>query len=62
MNMFCMFANAVILLEYLNPERFTDLATGLFNTLGWRQTRDEIISPRGRKRYWMAGFAIRDFN
>lgn len=62
MNMFSMMASTVILLEYLNPERFTDQSTGLFNEMGWREMMDELLVWKRRKSFWLGGFVIRDFN
>lgn len=62
MNMFCMFANAVILFEYLNPEGFVDQSTDLFNLRGWRAVLDDVYRTIGKKQVRIIGFVIKDFN
>ncbi|MGN1388489.1 MAG: EAL domain-containing protein [Bulleidia sp.] len=62
MNMFSMFANAVIMFEYLNPDSFTDVGTGLFNLRGWRSVLDDIYRGRRKKQVCIVGFVVRDFN
>ena len=62
MNMFSMFADAMILSEYLNPESFTDRSTDLFNLRGWRNTLEDLYRRNGKKQFRIVGFVIRDFN
>lgn len=62
MDMFSMFADAVILSEYLNPESITDMSTNLFNLRGWRKTLEDIYRRSGKKQFRIVGFVIRDFN